>query len=258
MNARYYNGKIGRFVSQDSAYLSVGDYNQLKQITGLKLEQYLSDPQGFNSYAYARNNPLIYIDEDGRFFGQFGIDMSNNQRGVANSFRGFANFADQYGPLTKGVSFVSNTIGDVANTTANIWDPRESAGSRMFAVGMATLDVGSGGKGKAAEKVATGLRFGEKIPSLGKVIENASGKITGFNHDGTYHGLDQIVNRGVNPKMLADTVKNPIARFAGRFDRTGYLSKDAYVVLDKTGQVVTSWTKNEFGSTIKQVLNKIK
>ncbi len=52
MNARYYNGKIGRFVSQDPVFLAAA-FN-------------LADPQSLNSYAYARNNPLVNIDPDGR------------------------------------------------------------------------------------------------------------------------------------------------------------------------------------------------
>ena len=54
MNARYYNGKTGRFMSQDPIFISVGFD--------------LSDPQSLNSYAYARNNPLRYIDPNGEWF----------------------------------------------------------------------------------------------------------------------------------------------------------------------------------------------
>ncbi len=45
MNARYYNGKVGRFVSEDPSFLSVTSD--------------LTNPQDWNSYSYARNNPLI-------------------------------------------------------------------------------------------------------------------------------------------------------------------------------------------------------
>jgi RHS repeat-associated protein len=68
MGARYQDGRSGRFVSQDPVFLAVGDEQVLKSKTGLKLEQYLVDPQGFNSYAYARNNPLKYVDEQGNYF----------------------------------------------------------------------------------------------------------------------------------------------------------------------------------------------
>jgi RHS repeat-associated protein len=54
MDARYYNPSYGRFASEDPAFLDLS-FN-------------LSDPQSLNSYAYARNNPLIYIDPDGKAF----------------------------------------------------------------------------------------------------------------------------------------------------------------------------------------------
>ena len=54
MQARYYNGSTGRFVSQDPVFLQASFD--------------LADPQALNAYAYARNNPLIYIDPDGKAF----------------------------------------------------------------------------------------------------------------------------------------------------------------------------------------------
>ena len=48
MHARYYNGNLGRFLSVDrGASLSA------------------SNPQTFNKYLYARNNPILRIDRDG-------------------------------------------------------------------------------------------------------------------------------------------------------------------------------------------------
>ncbi len=52
MNARYYDAGIGRFVSQDPQFISVTSD--------------LTNPQDWNSYSYARNNPLINIDPDGK------------------------------------------------------------------------------------------------------------------------------------------------------------------------------------------------
>ncbi len=54
MNARYYNGKIGRFVSQDPLVLK-------------NPEKVLEDPQSLNYYAYSRNNPLRFIDPTGLY-----------------------------------------------------------------------------------------------------------------------------------------------------------------------------------------------
>ncbi|MBI3337419.1 MAG: RHS repeat-associated core domain-containing protein [Candidatus Staskawiczbacteria bacterium] len=52
LNARYYNSNIGRFISQDPMFW---DFS----------EDYLSDPQQWNSYSYARNNPIVGSDPTG-------------------------------------------------------------------------------------------------------------------------------------------------------------------------------------------------
>src|SRR3989338_5218729 len=54
-NARYYKQNVGRFLSQDSAFLAVGAPG-LKQITGLELQRYLESPQSMNAYSYAADN----------------------------------------------------------------------------------------------------------------------------------------------------------------------------------------------------------
>ena len=49
--ARYYDSAQGRFISPDTIVQSPGD------------------PQTFNRYSYCRNNPLLYTDPSGHFFG---------------------------------------------------------------------------------------------------------------------------------------------------------------------------------------------
>lgn len=53
MNARYQNGTIGRFISQDPSFWIINANN-------------LINPQAMNSYSYSNNNPLKYIDPDGK------------------------------------------------------------------------------------------------------------------------------------------------------------------------------------------------
>jgi hypothetical protein len=50
--ARYFGSSMGRFMSPDPKHLSA----------------HLSDPQSFDRYAYARNNPLLYVDPNGKDF----------------------------------------------------------------------------------------------------------------------------------------------------------------------------------------------
>ncbi|MCC7356744.1 MAG: VCBS repeat-containing protein [Candidatus Doudnabacteria bacterium] len=67
MEARYYNPNIGRFLSQDPVFLALGNEEGVQQKTQQELQEILSDPQLLNSYSYARNNPLAYIDENGEW-----------------------------------------------------------------------------------------------------------------------------------------------------------------------------------------------
>ena len=67
MGARYYSSRVGRFVSEDQAFLAMGNDSQIKQITKLELKDYLADPQGLNSYSYVKNNPLIARDPNGKW-----------------------------------------------------------------------------------------------------------------------------------------------------------------------------------------------
>lgn len=57
--ARYYSGAQGRFTSPDpfSILQEAGSREEL--------DAYLSEPQRWNKYAYALNNPLKYVDPDG-------------------------------------------------------------------------------------------------------------------------------------------------------------------------------------------------
>lgn len=58
--ARYYDGDVGKFVSQDPVFLAVGTGDR-------RAKAALANPQFFNSYSYTANNPLKYVDEQGEF-----------------------------------------------------------------------------------------------------------------------------------------------------------------------------------------------
>jgi RHS repeat-associated protein len=64
--ARYFSGAQGRFTSPDPLdWLSWQNGNDEDRE---KFQQFIGDPQGFNQYSYARNNPLKYVDPTGEDF----------------------------------------------------------------------------------------------------------------------------------------------------------------------------------------------
>jgi RHS repeat-associated protein len=65
LNARYYNGGRGGFISEDPVFLAIGS-QQLCQLIGGKLSGILSDPQLLNAYSYARDNPVSDKDPSGK------------------------------------------------------------------------------------------------------------------------------------------------------------------------------------------------
>jgi RHS repeat-associated protein len=62
--ARYYRADLGRFTTIDPV---------------TTIEENLADPQRWNRYAYARNNPLKYVDPDGREL-RWAASLSNSER----------------------------------------------------------------------------------------------------------------------------------------------------------------------------------
>ena len=69
-NARYFNAAQGQFVSEDPLFINTGFT--------------LSDPQSFNAYAYARNNPIVNIDPTGQWFEE-ALSWVNAHTGIGNA-----------------------------------------------------------------------------------------------------------------------------------------------------------------------------
>jgi RHS repeat-associated protein len=64
LNARYYNPNQGQFLSEDPIFLLLGTPEAEKK-ANRSLQDILRDPQGLNSYSYARNNPINVKDPSG-------------------------------------------------------------------------------------------------------------------------------------------------------------------------------------------------
>lgn len=106
LEARYYRADLGRFLSQDAVHLSLGDPNAIKAISGLELQQLLMDPQSFNSYGYARNNPIGLKDPNGEFWGKVTEYLSKAGYAVSNAFQKQYQQTSWTSPLTKTGSYL--------------------------------------------------------------------------------------------------------------------------------------------------------
>ena len=65
LNARYYQGSRGQFMSQDPVFLALGDPQRSNSISQQEFAAILSDPQALNAYSYAQGNPILNKDPTG-------------------------------------------------------------------------------------------------------------------------------------------------------------------------------------------------
>ena len=213
--ARYLNTKMGRFLSEDPAFLAVGS-PMLEQNVQQSLERYLADPQGMNSYSYARNNPLKYRDPDGKFFGVedvagFLIGGAVGV-GVQATISYLAGQTPTWGEI--GGAFISGGITGVG--VANI---PETGG--LSAIGAAALVGGASGLfGNGTKQiidVSTGAQNGYNAKELGVstgagfvfggltegLLPNA--KIPGFSSG---QGNMYAVGKGIETKFANGTISS--------------------------------------------------
>jgi RHS repeat-associated protein len=203
MNARYYSGKIGRFVSQDSVSLAMGDNAKIKELTKQELTQLLSDPQVLNSYAYARNNPLVYRDSDGNFI----------QFAVAAVFMAFATYAPQ---ITSFLQSLTTSIGQIGLIQANQDAQKGNYGIAMFGA-ITAGEVPAGKIMSAAGK--TGSTISNKIINLVNRIDRHGSyekHVLGQREYGTL-----FENKEQWKDYVNSVITNPSASFKG-------LTKDLY------------------------------
>jgi RHS repeat-associated protein len=153
--ARYYSGAQGRFASVDPG--SAGAF--------------LSDPQSWNGYAYARNNPLVYVDPDGRTFRL--CDSDGNCQEISDAD------ADEW-RKKDGVIFKGGKIfdkdGNQLGTYERIWfdDLTDDANRLIFGLAARAPEMLAAIRGFAGLSIRGGLAVGSGgtfllLGSLGEI-----------------------------------------------------------------------------------------
>jgi hypothetical protein len=167
----------------------------------LPVDRALRDPQPGNRYAYARNNPLIYSDSDGRFI----VPLV-----VASVSASYVYFE------------AASTAYDVYDAAKTLTDRNASTGAKAMAVGaviLGTMTVGSGsvwvkeGK-KVAEHASDDMKAANSAEALGK--------LTGPTTDKAGNQIGRIV---VEPK--GNAMLDPVG---GKTVPAGPGSRDTYTL----------------------------
>ncbi len=254
LRARYYDPSMGRFITEDS-YLGNN-----------------TDPLSLNLYTYCYNNPILYKDPSGHV------------AGVDDALVVFYLYLNAvvYSPDTQmDIEFISMDLaqGDylgAALDTAGLLLP----GATGF--GRASKPV-KRWLGKVGNKIDDILKFGKhfdeviegtvkasKASNLGKFYKGAGtvvdsspvSKITGIYKGNTkdpYHFIDRVTERGIKPDVIMNTFRNPdviLSQWKG--ERFRYITDEACIVVNKDGEIITGWLKDEFGDTLKQILQEAK
>jgi RHS repeat-associated protein len=157
LNARYYDGGRGQFMSVDPVFLGLG--------VDRRTQQLLADPQMANAYSYGRNNPVVYSDPNGEqsgllefflgyqilhpvFFSAYNAVMQTIDRGELESLKySDANQSEidqvQQRMDSRAVSYViSGGVSTVAPGPAYIYDYL-GVGGDLYRTGYPTKAISS-------------------------------------------------------------------------------------------------------------------
>ncbi len=236
--ARYYEGSRGQFISQDPVFWEVGITADGKAV--------LRDPQLQNSYSYARDNPIINKDPDGRcpmcllaiggagagIVGQFGYDVySNVQAGGWGS--AFSNFSSGETYLTRATQgAILGATGGAVGTLTGVGLLGQSA-----IMGGASGLVGAGanaylGESVTVQSVATDVIFGGATFGLAGAVPRVPGRLPNFGTSAFFtgkHTQQSAMQLGVG------SISNYTNQAVGNFNFSGAQSAAKAMGIGNTG-----------------------
>jgi len=136
------------------------------------------------------------------------------------------NFSDPFGlcPENMGGDGKHNTLGDCPVGSKGAEEFNRRAGGAIEKAPVSPLD--------ALEFIATAGVSGEARAAIGGII-------SGF----TKHGINQAISRegvGVSSKAILDAVKNPVKTVLQSEGRRLFIGRDARVVVNQAGEVITA------------------
>jgi RHS repeat-associated protein len=255
--ARYDSSSLGRFMSPDPDGLgSIRD-----------------DPQSWNMYAYARNNPLKYTDPDGMKY-QI-CDNTNHCTEISdadfeNNFQNANNvqlngnqisIQDANGNFNKEGTFKRTSFDDL-DSSANVvlfdLGRRAPAAEQMIytfekeSIKQAVLGavigrvIGAVGEAVNAAKAGAEVPASTPVGRLGSPMNVAAGTNEGAVIGGRYysgHALDSMQGRGLVPSVIEDTIGRGTVSPGNTAGTLKYTTEQAVVITNRAGDVVTAYPK---------------
>jgi hypothetical protein len=201
--------------------LILHDPQLLKNMNGRTLYDWLSNPQSLNGYSYSTNNPIIYIDPDGKIGEGFGRYMAGGQRQISSFLHQAADYTTSNGgAINWTAGFVTHAIADTAGNIANIFDPDQKPTTRLLGLGLTAIDASTGDEGKAI------IKAGEKVFGL---------KVTS-------HAAEQFIARGMETEQvsqaLLDGVKYLDKQTGNMLHVIGERGKGGFTIITDSSQKV--------------------
>lgn len=272
-NARYYDATLGRWLSEDPVFQLVMDKGSVESKTSQIYDIFLANPQNFNSYSYVTNNPLRYKDFTGEFgeqTNQFAMGFSNSM--LSNLFMGVGrqSSSDKYfqagqtsgdvtSLITGSIEAAAGSVGVVAGVIGGVVSSPTGAGALVGAgVAVESAALAGHGYGTAAiasfylsEKLSKGASESRpgRVTQPVKELDVNSRPIKGTKDIGgfTKEGMNQIINRGIKPEIIKDTLSKTLKlqQRVDEFGRTSfrYVGEKAALNFNKAKQLITGWLK---------------
>ncbi len=243
LNARYYDGRVGKFTSQDPVARDVG---MMGNMTGYILDvnqapgafdqtALLSNPQMLNSYSYSVNNPITKSDPSGKivfaaipaalviavglstsatFIEKYASDIASN---VANGAKGITNVLSG---SSGGFSYAYN-VGVLGPLGGLVKNP--IAGGIVGTVGSVADDVASGRPINQGKAIVTGLISAGTSGFL-KVTDTATIEKL---------GADLVKTNAVRGEVTSNLLNSALTGIAGLKDWAGKVNS---TINNATGQ----------------------
>jgi RHS repeat-associated protein len=203
-HARYFQGAQGRFTSPDPGNIAGIDH--------------LDNPQDWNAYGYAGNNPLSYTDPDGLDYHVCVSDQNGNQQctdvasdqafqqaarnpGAGLSVSGDDGSGVIYSTDQNGNQIQVGTYQHFVGPGAEGGGLQQDFGTELFGagIGVRLLDIGANLAGRV---VSSFIR-----PAETAVGPQAAKAATQQVIELTEHGAVRLAQRGITKEMVKDAVK---------------------------------------------------